>query len=68
LAEDAPEGGEGRIVERRRDGDAEQHPHREIGNGMIGIHDQGQAERAQERADRHHPVSAEPIDQEAHPR
>ena len=33
---------------------------------MIGIHDQEQTQRAQKRADRHHPVSTVPIDQEPH--
>jgi hypothetical protein len=47
-AEDAPERGEGRIVERGGDGDTEQHPHREIRDGMIGQDDQDQTERAQE--------------------
>ena len=64
-AEDTAERGEGRIVERRRDGGAEQHPDAEIGDGMFGIHQADQTERGQQRADRHHPMAAIAIDHAA---
>ena len=64
-AENASERGESRIVERGRDRDAEQHPDRQIGDGMLGMDEAEQAERAEERADRHHPMAAVAIDQPA---
>src|SRR5262249_56696216 len=62
-AEDAAEGGKGRIVEGGGGGDAEQRPDREIGGGMSGIDEQGEAERGKERPDGHDPMSAVPVDQ-----
>src|SRR5262249_60072894 len=50
-AEDATERGKGWIVEGRSGGDAEQQPDREVSGGMIGVDEQGQAERGNERAD-----------------
>ena len=68
-AEDAAERGEGGIIERRGDGDAEQHPDREIGDGMIGMDEQDADPSArQERADRHDPMSAVAVDQQPDPR
>src|SRR5262245_59999143 len=62
-AEDATERGKGWIVEGRSGGDAEQQPDREVSGGMIGVDEQGEAERGNERADRHDAMSAMPVDQ-----
>ena len=63
-AEDAAERGKGGIVEARRDGHAQQHPDRKVGDRMRGIDEQGQAEGAEQRADRHDAMSTEAVDQE----
>ena len=67
-AENAPERREGRIVERGRDRDAEQHPDREIGRGMLGIDERDKSERAEERAERHDAMAAVAVDQAPDPR
>ena len=61
--EDAAERGKGRIVEGRGRCNPEQHPDGEISSGMLDIDEQGKTERAEERSDRHDPMSAVAVDQ-----
>ena len=56
---------EGRIVQRRRHRGADQQPACEIGRALVRHRQQHEAERARQRAHRHHDIAAVAVDQMA---
>ena len=57
-AEDASQRGEGRIIEGGRHGGPEHHPHREVGERVIGMDQRDEAAGTDQRSERHHAVAA----------
>src|ERR1700730_7330097 len=62
-AEDSPQRGERGIVERRGDRGPKEHPCPDIGRWVLRMDERDKPERCEKRAERHHAMTAVPINE-----